>query len=218
MKKTGLIFDMDGVIVDNYRYHCRAWIRFAKKYGYSVSFEEVKSWFGRINSEILKDLFENNIEEEEIEKYAAEKEQIYREIYKEHITELQGLSSFLSTLKNEDFQMALATSAPKENVEFVLDNTGLKDKFLIITDASEISKGKPDPEIFLKTAHKMGIDPGRCIVFEDSIHGITAARAAGMKVIGVASSHGEEFLKGTVLNIIDFTGITKENLMKIMDL
>ena len=114
--------------------------------------------------------------------------------------------------------MALATSAPKENVEFVLDNTGLKDKFLIITDASEISKGKPDPEIFLKTAHKMGIDPGRCIVFEDSIHGITAARAAGMKVIGVASSHGEEFLKGTVLNIIDFTGITKENLMKIMDL
>ena len=215
MNKKGLIFDMDGVIVGNAHYHALAWIKFAEKYGITLSEEEVKNQFGSINDEILRALFKRKLDPAEIEKMAIEKEEIYREVYCEDIKEVKGLTEFLNGLDMNSFVIAVATAAPPKNVDFVLGSTNLKQYFDIITDESEIKNGKPHPEIFLKTAEKMGMKPEECIVFEDSFHGIEAGNRAGMKVIGVGTTHSKESLKNTILNIDDFTSLDNEMIINL---
>ena len=215
MKKKGLIFDMDGVIVDNAHYHVMAWIKFAKKYGIDLSKDEVKSQFGSINDAILRAFFNKELGQDEIIKMAFEKEEIYRALYSKDIEEVSGLTEFLEGLDMDNFTIGVATSAPPENVEFVLGKTNLTRFFKIITDESEIKKGKPDPEIFLKTAKKMGVNPEDCIVFEDSHKGIEAANRASMKVIGLGTSHPKETLHHTIMNIEDFTELNNENIINL---
>ena len=215
MKKKGLIFDMDGVIVDNAHYHALAWMKFAENYGINLSKEEIVSQFGSINDEILKALFKKELDQETIVKMAFEKEEIYREIYSKDIREVPGLTEFLNGLDMDKFSIAVATAAPPKNVEFVLGGTNLHRFFKIITDESEIKNGKPDPEIFLKTAKKIGVNPADCIVFEDSYHGIEAANRAGMRVIGLGTSHPKDSLKNTMLNIDDFAALDNEKIVNL---
>ena len=209
--KKALIFDMDGVIVNNDRYHCLSWVEFARKHGKEVTFDEVTSWFGSTNRTILEDLFENTLSPAQITQMGREKEIIYREMYARDIKPVSGLPDFLGSLDGS-FLVGLATSAPGENVEFVLRETGLSGYFTSITDESDIKNGKPDPEIFLRAASKLGAVPADCLVFEDSHHGIVAARRAGMHVVGVATTHKPEMLKDTDLIIRDFTEITVEKI------
>jgi beta-phosphoglucomutase len=209
--EKALIFDMDGVIVNNDRFHCLAWVEFARNHNKEVTVDEVKSWFGNTNRTILENLFENRLSLQEINLMGQEKEVIYREMYKNDIKPVKGLKEFLASL-NGSFRVGVATSAPSENVEFVLERTGLADFFSSITDASDIEKGKPEPEIFIKAAGKLGVPPEHCLVFEDSHHGIEAARRAGMHVVGVATTHKPEYLKGTDFIIHDFTEIDRDRI------
>ncbi len=215
MKKKGLIFDMDGVIVDNAHYHILAWIKFAKNYGIDLSKEEVVSQFGSINDAILMNLFNKELDQDERVKMAFEKEEIYRALYSRDIKEVPGLTVFLEGLDRDIFSIAVATSAPSKNVEFVLGKTNLTRFFKIITDESEIKNGKPDPEIFLKTAKKMDVNPEDCIVFEDSHKGIEAANRAKMRVIGLGTSHPKDTLQNTIMNIEDFTTLNDENSINL---
>lgn len=215
MNKKGLIFDMDGVIVDNARYHALAWMKFAEKYGITLSEEEVKSQFGSINDEILRALFKRELDPDEIMIMAIEKEEIYRDIYSKDIKEVAGLTEFLNGLDMNNFVISVATAAPPKNVEFVLGSTNIKRFFNIITDESEIKNGKPHPEIFLKTAEKMGVKPEDCIVFEDSFHGIEAGNSAGMKVIGLGTTHAKESLNNTILTIDDFSSLDNELIINL---
>jgi beta-phosphoglucomutase len=123
-------------------------------------------------------------------------------LYKPYIQAVEGLPAFLKNASDKDIPIALATSAPLENVEFTLDSTGLKKYFSIISDASMVKNGKPDPEIYLLTAAKLGVQPSDCVVFEDSIAGIQSALSAGMRVIGVATTHKYEELLTYVNEII----------------
>ena len=216
-KNSGVIFDMDGVIVQNAVYHYRAWEVFCRRYKLEVSFETVKSWFGNTNPMILKNLFGENLDAETIEKRAAEKEAIYREIYLPEIKAAPGLKGFLELLASNNYTTAIATSAPTENVDFVLEKTGLGDFFHHIIDASMIEEGKPSPEIYLKTAEVLKLEADRCVVFEDSYHGIQSARSAGMRVIGVATTHPASCITGTERNIKDFTEISIADLRKIFN-
>jgi len=204
--KRALIFDMDGLIVDNDRYHCLSWMEFAKKHGKDVGYDEVKSWFGSTNRTILGNLFPDALSREQVEQMGREKEELYRRMYAKTIEPLKGLKEFLAGLDGA-FKIGVATSAPTENVDFVLGKTGLKSYFQSVTDESDIRHGKPDPEIFLKAAGKLGVPPDSCLVFEDSFHGIEAARRAGMYVIGVATTHEAGALKNTDLVIADFSQI-----------
>ncbi len=215
--KKALIFDMDGVVVNNDRYHYLAWQEFAEKHSKKVNFEEVKSWFGSTNESILINFFDRELSPDEIKKFAAEKEKIYRDIYSQHITPLEGLKELLEAASGDGFEIGLATSAPPENVEFVLEKTKLKKYFTEITDDTQISKGKPDPEIFILTGRKLGIDPSRSIVFEDSFHGIEAGKNAGMKVIAVASTHQPDKLQHADRVIINFREIDIQELDSLMD-
>ncbi len=186
---TAFIFDMDGVVCNNIPFHKKAWIKFMKHYGFIYS----KKFFdtqinGKTNKEILTKLFGKNISREKINKYASEKEKFYRQIYSPDIKPLPGLITFLKKLKKQKHQIALATSAPAENVKFVLEKTKTKKYFSKIVDAKNLKHGKPHPEIFLKTAKKLNTKPANCVVFEDSMLGVKAGKRAGMKVIGILST------------------------------
>lgn len=211
------IFDMDGVVVQNDRYHYEAWKQFAGQHGKSVGFDEVKSWFGSTNEAILSRFFGRELSKEEVMKFASQKEALYREIYSPHIHPLDGLKEFLEEAKENGFQIGLATAAPPENVDFVLKATGFVDHFDEITDDTRITRGKPDPEIFLVTAEKMNIEPGNCIVFEDSLYGIEAARKAGMKVVAVSTTHSKAIFQDVERVISDFSEINIREAEKILN-
>ena len=185
----GVIFDMDGVIVNNYHAHNYAWMEFCKEYELEVSFDEVKNFaFGRTNNEILPHFFQKELSKEEIAEYANQKEQIYRETYT-NVKEVAGLSKLLVFLQKSGIKRAIATSAPAENVSYILEKTGLKVFFDAVSEPSQVKKGKPAPDIFLNAAALLQLQPSECLVFEDSPMGIQAAMAAKMDVIGLTTTH-----------------------------
>ncbi len=196
------IFDMDGVIVDNAVWHLEAFAEFGKRHGLVQTKEDYTKYFGNTNQTIMDSLFNTHLSFDKLDTLSKEKEAIYRELYKPFIQPVEGLPAFLKNASDQAIPIALATSAPKENVDFTLDSTGLKKYFNIISDASMVKRGKPDPEIYLLTAAKLGVQPSDCIVFEDSIAGIQSALSAGMRVIGVATTHKPEELLTYVNEII----------------
>ena len=187
------IFDLNGTMINDGTYHDRAWRAYADKLGFKVSPEEFKNnMWGKNNQAILTYLFKKALPKELIEKYAEEKEAFYREIYKNDLKEVPGLTDLLKHLKNKGIKTAVATSAPTKNIDFALDRLDLRKYFNAIVDDSQITHSKPHPEIFLKAAEKLGVKPENCLVFEDSLFGFQSAREAGMQIIGLETSFSKE--------------------------
>lgn len=203
------IFDMDGVLVDSNPTHTIALKRFCKKHGYDLSEKDLREKiYGRTNRDWLLNLF-GDLSEETIRAYAEEKEALFREIYQD-IKPLAGLHSFLEKLEAAGIPKAIATSAPRANVDFTISRTHIERFFPVILDDSFVTKGKPDPQVYLKSADALGFKPDRCVVFEDSLSGVMAAKRAGCKVVGVTTTHTREELRETDLNIDDFEGLEPE--------
>lgn len=213
MKKFAVLFDMDGVIVDSNPVHKIAIERFCKKYDLELSEEKLsKKVWGRQNKDWIPAVFERDIEPALLAEYSFEKEKLFRELYETEIKPLPGLENFLKQLEEKEIPKAIATSAPIENVDFVLERTGLRKYFQTILHDAFVEKGKPDPEIYLKTAEALNFDPKDCIVFEDSLSGVQSGLSAGCKVVGVLTTHSPQELKETHLTIKDFNEITIEAL------
>lgn len=205
-KLKGFIFDMDGVVVDNHSFHFKAWMDFAKKYNFQLNDEIYRDKFnGKTNADLFKMIF-GDISSEQIEKYSFEKESQYRSIYESEMKPLKGLVDFLDFLVAHRYKIALGTSAPTANVDFTLDKLFLRKYFSTIVDGPQVNKGKPDPEVYLKCAMKLDLDPKDCVVFEDSLAGLESGQKAGCKILGVATSHKAfELHAFTNLVIHDFT-------------
>lgn len=212
MKDFAIIFDMDGVIVDSNPAHTVALKQFCTKYGYELDEEKLREKiYGRANKDWIPNLF-GEISKEKLKSYADEKEALYREIYKDTIAPVKGLENFLKMLEKNDIKKAIATSAPSENVSYTLENTNLKNYFDTILDESFVSRGKPDPEIYIKTVQALNFKPENCIVVEDSLSGIQSAQKAGCKVIGILTTHTKEEFAHTDLVIKDFDELTIDKL------
>lgn len=207
-----LVFDMDGVIVENHEWHFRAWIEFCHRHGLYLSEEEFYTRiFGGTNHDLLTRLFGNTLTESDIHRMGEEKEAIYREMYGPYIAPVPGVVQFIQQEAISGRMIALATSAPGSNVTFTLENTGLQGMFHQIIDSSVITHGKPNPEIYLKTASLLRIEPRQCVVFEDSLPGIESAQQAGCKVIGVATTLSAPLISHADLVIQDFTEFSEIN-------
>jgi len=212
---TGItvIFDMDGVLVDNFAWHLLAWETFCKRHRKQISADVFRDHvFGGNNPDHLRYIFGNDISQKLIEQYSTEKEVIYRGLYSGQVNPVKGLVAFLKDLKKNKVPMAIATSAERTNVDFVLDAIGCSGLFDAIADASMISKGKPDPEVFLKAAALCNAKPEECVIFEDSLKGIEAGLRARMKVVGVATTHYYAELTEAHRVISDFSDITLNDL------
>lgn len=202
-----IIFDMDGVLIDSNPFHKVSLYYFVRRYGFQLTEEELKSRvYGRTNRQWIRDIF-GDIPPEQIKELADEKEEVYREMYRAELKPLDGLIPFLTLLNTYGIPRAIATSAPQSNVRFTLNGTGMRDFFPIILDESFVTHGKPDPEIYIKTAAALEKEPGACVVFEDSLSGIEAAQKAGCKVVGITTTHTAEELRHTDFVLRDYTGI-----------
>jgi beta-phosphoglucomutase len=208
MGKFAALFDMDGVLVDNYEVHFEAWQAFFKEHQLNVTSDDFRTFAaGRTNEQIIPHYFGEGISKEELNRLASEKEALYRRIYKGNVQPVKGLISFVNKLINENIPVVVATSAPLENAVFVLNELALTGRFPFIVHESMVSKGKPDPEIYLKAAQLIGFEPSRCVVFEDSYAGIAAGNAAGMKVVGIATTNPASTLRNCQKVIADFEEI-----------
>ena len=200
------IFDLDGTLLDNNSFHLKSWVEYLKDMGRNISEEEFNANFnGRTNKDVIKYIFDHPMNEEEILKYSLEKEAVYRKIYKPFIQPVKGLIAFLEILKNKNISMAIATSGIQPNIDFMFENIPIKSYFDVVVNSSHITHGKPHPEIYLKAASLLNVNPGSCLVFEDAIVGIDSAKAADMKVVAVATTEPKENVHGADFIIDDFT-------------
>ncbi|HEY8938445.1 MAG TPA: HAD family phosphatase [Cyclobacteriaceae bacterium] len=210
-----VIFDMDGVLIDSNPYHKISLKQFCAKYGHNLTDKQLEEKiYGRTNKDWIPNVF-GPLSAEQIASYTDEKEALFREIYDNHVAPLKGLIPFLTLLKKSNVPMAIGTSAPRANVDFTLNKTGIGNFFDAILDDTFVNKGKPDPEIYIKAASALGYDPQKCVVFEDSISGVLAGHNAGCKVVGVTTTHTADELALTDLIIGNFEGLSLQNLEKL---
>jgi beta-phosphoglucomutase len=203
------VFDMDGVIIDNRDFHFRAWEVFARDHGLPFDPEYFKDHlFGRVNRDILLGLFKGNLNNQEADLFAAEKEALYRKLYKGHVRPAEGLIGFLEELKAARVTTAVATAAPRVNLDFVLDEARLRPYFDALVDISAVWRGKPAPDLYLKAAEELGRRAQECVAFEDSYPGVASALAAGLRVVGVTTTHSRAELGHAHLVIDSFREVS----------
>ncbi len=185
----GIIFDLDGTMIDNMMVHHRAWQQKLKELGMDLELEEVRQRVHGINEEILERLFGDRFTPDDRRRISMEKEAEYRKIFLPELRLIDGLPDFLDQIQTAAIPMGIGTAAPPENVDFVLDNLQIRSMFQTVLHARDVEKGKPDPEIYLKVAAKLEIDPLECLVFEDTPAGAEAAQRAGCALVVITTTH-----------------------------
>lgn len=218
MKPAAVIFDLDGTLIDNNSYHIEAWKVFYKRLNREWSDEEYKTQFnGKINRDIFNYIFQRELMPEEINAFTNEKEAMYRYLYAPYISPINGLIELLNEIQSASIKMAIATSGLPENVRFMFDNIAIEKYFEKVVDATYVTRGKPNPEIFLKAASFLYADPAQCIAFEDSVAGVQSAKSAGMKVVALTTTHTAEDLHLADVIIKDYTGVNPGSLLQLMN-
>ena len=212
----GLIFDMDGTMVDNMMVHHRAWQETFADVGINMSLEEVMEKAHGINTEILERLFNDQFTVEKRVQISNRKEENYRRIFFDRLQLLPGLQNLIEEAFALGVPMTIASAAPIENVDYVLDNLSLRHYFQNIFHAGSVTKGKPDPEVYLMAAESMGLACADCIVFEDSVTGAEASSRAGAKSVIVTTTHQPSEFQAfeNILHFIkDFAEISLDDLI-----
>ncbi len=208
-----LLLDMNGVVVDDVAYHERAWQALAARHGRTLTVAEFRrEMSGRRSRDNIAHVFGSGLSEAQIVAYQAEKEEAYRAAFRPHLAALAGLATFLAEAKASGVRLALATSAPKANIDFVLDGLDLRRQFDAVVGEADVKRAKPDPEIYETAALRVGAEASECIVFEDSLAGVASGRAARMAVVGITTTHSAEELAQCALVVADFRGLTLATL------
>ncbi len=217
MDPFAVIFDMDGVICHTNPYHAKAFEQFFDKYKIPYTEKEFEEhMYGKHNSYIMTHFFKREIIGKELQQLEEEKESLFREIYQQEVVPLPHYLPFLDDLKSAGFKTGVATSAPLANLKLILDSLQIDAKMDSLMASEDVSQHKPHPEVYLKSAEKLGVSPNACIVFEDSFSGVTAALNAGMKVVGVLSSHSREELPPCSLYINDYREINATRVLNLL--
>ncbi|HSU59772.1 MAG TPA: HAD family phosphatase [Bryobacteraceae bacterium] len=201
-QQYAMIFDLDGVLIHSMPLHVLAWERYLRELGIQVNDMEQRM-HGKRNAELVRDLISDTLSEEVVFGHGAAKERLFREMVLEAGADnfrIPGLMEFLE--RHADVPKAVGSNAEPANIDFVLDRLGLRRFFQIAVNGLQVSRPKPFPDIFLEAAKRLTMRPRDCIVFEDSSTGIEAARAAGMRVVGVETTPTE--FPAVDLHIKDF--------------
>jgi beta-phosphoglucomutase len=217
MSQQAVIFDMDGVICHTNPFHSKAFqVFFAKRNLNPTEEEYAKHMYGKSNKYIFSHFLGREIVGDEFVELEDEKEGLFREIYKDLVSPISGFLPFLSSLKDVGFKTGVATSAPFANLELIMGKLGFESKMESVLASEDVKKHKPDPEIYLTSASNLGVSPSQCIVFEDSYSGVSAALNAGMRVVGVLSSHSKEELPLCTHYIENYLNLEASFIQKIL--
>lgn len=191
--KKGFLFDLNGTMVDDMRYHNQAWFDLlTKKLNADLTWEQVKKEMYGKNSELMIRIFgPDRFTSDEMEELGLEKEKIYQKAYRSELKLINGLEEFIKKAASNHIELAIGSAAIRFNIDFVLDNLNIRNLFTVIVSAEDVDLSKPHPETFLKCAELLNLAPADCIVFEDAPKGVEAARNAGMQAVVIMSAHDE---------------------------
>jgi len=194
MTQQGVLWDMDGVLVDTGEFHYQSWTAVLPDYGIEFSREFFRDTFGMNNTGILSLLLGEELTPELLDEIGERKEQWFREVIQGQARPLPGVLDWLQRLKEAGFRQGVASSAPPANIDTLVDGLGLRDYFGVRVSGVDLP-GKPEPTLFLKAARLLNVPPERCVVVEDAVAGVEAAKRAGMKCIAVTTTNPAEALE-----------------------
>jgi beta-phosphoglucomutase len=219
-KPCAVIWDVDGTLVDTAELHFQAWERMAREMGRPFSRDDFAATFGRRNPEIIRFLFHQDFSDAEVADIGERKERYYRAEAAKGVPLLPGVQTLLQGFQAHGARQAVGSSAPRGNVDLILQLTGSAPYFEAIVGMEDTQRGKPDPQVFLVAAAKLGIPPSRCIVLEDAVAGVEAARAGGMKCVAVTfvGHHPTQSLSAAGANCVVkcFTEVTAAELLRLI--
>lgn len=218
MKKGfGVIFDIDGVLVDSAELHLRAWEELGKELGISFSREFFDSVFGQHNNAIIPRWVGRSLTEDEYQSIVQRKEELFRFIAQKELKAMPGAVELVRELHEAPFLLAIGSSAPQKNVAFIMELLGITPFFDAVSSGDDVRHGKPDPEVFLVAARKLGLASTFCVVIEDAPQGIEAALRAGSKVVALTSSRPREELRQAQLIVDSLSELSPAVLQKILE-
>lgn len=190
----GVIFDMDGVLADTAEAHYQSWQVVAEEYDTDISRELFHQTFGRPNHQIIPQMLGREVTDEELRRVDRLKEEAFRDIVADTVKPVPGVVELIEELAAEGYRIGLGSSGPRENIEAILGALGVRDYFGAVVSGWDVERGKPEPDVFLMVADRLGVASGNCVVIEDVPAGIRAAHAAGMLCVAVTTTHAEELL------------------------
>ena len=215
--KPALIFDMDGVLVDNTPVQARAFQLLFRDLGLTTNARQLlKRLNGMPAGEIIQSVFRHPIDKKQLEIYAEQREFLYRTLYWNKRQELPGLTAFLKAARAEGFKIGLGTGSGGSTLSYLLDHLDLRQYFDVIVGKDDVPKGKPHPDTYSATAAKLGVKPENCIVFEDAVLGEQAAYRAGMRCVAVATTLKAQDFQAPLTTIKDFTEISPVRLLELL--
>lgn len=206
-----VIWDLDGVIIDSAEEHRRAWLRLAREEGIPMTDADFWATFGKRNDDIFAILW-GPLSIEQMRALADRKEAYFREYIRDTAAPLPGSMELMQGLHEAGFAQALATSTPPENIELIDEVLGLKRYLTAFVSGEMVPRGKPAPDIFLKAAQTLGLDPSQSLVIEDAVAGVQAAHAAGMRCIAVAGNRDLPGLRAAELMVTSLTEVTVDTI------
>ncbi len=212
-----VIWDMDGVIADTAPYHFRAWRQAFQQRGVDFTKADFRQGFGQKNDTIIRNTLGETITDADIEAISKGKESTFRQLARHHLKALPGAVAMIRKLKENGFKMALASSTPPENIELVTGELGIGDCFQTIVSGRDVTEGKPNPQVFLLAARKLGVSPAHCLVIEDAAAGVAAAKRAGMTCIAVTNTLPRASLNQADLIVDSLEVVTVADIAKLID-
>jgi beta-phosphoglucomutase len=212
----GVIFDLDGVLVDTGWAHRQSWFDLAEKEGFTMSDEFFYSTFGMQNYMIIPMVTGRELSRDEVDRMSDWKERRYREIITDHLEPAKGAEDLLDDLRDSGFRTAVGSSAPRANLDLVLDRVNLKGRFDACVSGEQVTRGKPAPDTFLKAAEQLMLPPDRCAVVEDAVQGVEAGKAAGMPVAAVTTTRKRADLTMADIVVDSLAELTADDFGKLM--
>lgn len=210
--KRAVIFDMDGVLVDSYQPHFESWRALARESGIEMTETQFASSFGRTSREIIAEYWGDGLSAERVKAMDDRKELLYRQIIAKACPIMDGAVELIESLHADGFGIAVGSSGPPENVALVLDKLDRRPMFGAVVTGMDVTRGKPDPQVFLLAAQRLGVPPGRCVVVEDAPAGVAAANAAGMPCAAILGTAPPEKLSGARIIVSSLRELTPQRM------
>lgn len=198
-----VIFDMDGVISDTQKFHETVELKLLRKHGMNITHEEIESYTGFSDKEFFEDLSKKYSTPLDVNAIIKEKWDMMMELARTGVDPIPGALKLINELKNHGLRLGIASASPTEFIELVLNELGVENIFYAVTSSHEVERGKPEPDIFLLTAKKLGVHPEKCVVIEDGINGMVAAKRAGMKCIALVKDKNKDYHADLIVESLD---------------
>jgi beta-phosphoglucomutase len=217
MPAPAVIFDMDGVLIDSYDAHFAGWKAMYRELGLDYSEEDFAADFGRTSRDILFRRFGDQLNDARIHELDERKEALFRDSLRAHFTAMDGATELIDSLADAGVRIGIGSSAPPENIELCLEKLGRRKKIAAIVTGKDVTRGKPDPQVFQLAAERLEADPARCAVVEDAVHGIEAANRAGMKSIALVGTATRVQLCEAKLIVDSLRELSPQSLRALID-